>query len=198
MAAGEPLPDATATGHDLQRLLERHLPELRAYIRLRSGALVRRKESCSDLVQSVCLETLRERRRVRFDSDVAFRHWLFRAAERKIIDRARFWRQARRDDAREVTADGDDSSYETLLTGYATLMTPSRQAMAREQVARLEAAFDRIPAGYRDVITSVRYLGLSYAELAARSGRSEGAIRLQLCRALARLSEALSAASRQA
>jgi RNA polymerase sigma factor (sigma-70 family) len=178
---------------DLEQMLERHLPELRAYIRLRSGELVRRMESSSDLVQSVCLETLREKGRVRFRSEAAFRQWLFRAAERKIIDRARFWRAERRDGTRELHPEPDQSADRRLLTGYATLMTPSQHVIAREQVARLEAAFDALPSGYRGVITAVRYLGLSYAELAAQSGRSEGAVRIQMFRALARLSELLAA-----
>ena len=174
----------------MHALLERYLPRLRAFVRLRVDRALRERESSSDLVQSVCLETLREKGRVRFRSEAAFRQWLFKAAERKIIDRVRFWRAERRGGTQDL-ADPDQSADEHLLTGYATLVTPSAHLMAREQVARFEAAFDTLPASYREVITAVRYLGLSYAELAAQSGRSEGAVRIQMCRALARLSELL-------
>ena len=41
--------------NSLQKLLVRHLADLRAFVRLRMSPLLRQKESCSDLVQ-VCFE----------------------------------------------------------------------------------------------------------------------------------------------
>ncbi|MCA8975247.1 MAG: hypothetical protein KDC98_11025, partial [Planctomycetes bacterium] len=42
----------------VEELLVRHLPRLRAFVRLRSPFALRARESCSDLVQSVCREVI--------------------------------------------------------------------------------------------------------------------------------------------
>lgn len=168
---------------DLGHLLQDHVPALHAFLRARCGPLVSDRESFSDLVQSVCVELLRERPRFEYRSDDALRHWLFRAAERKIVDRARHWRADRRDPARLVPIDED-----RLLAGYGAACTPSRDLATREALARIERAFDDLPADYREVITGSRFLGMSHRELAERMQRSEGAVRVLLSRALARLS----------
>ena len=53
----------------MQRLLEEHLPRLRAFIRLRTNQAIRARESCSDLVQSVCREVLEEQRKLYLNPD---------------------------------------------------------------------------------------------------------------------------------
>ncbi len=171
----------------VDKLLVEHLPGLRAYVRLRSGPLVRGRESSSDLVQSVCAELLTERSRFEFRGADPFRRWLYRTAEHKIVDRARHWNTDKRDVAREA----DDLSNETLLSGYASLFTPSRHACAREEIVRLETTFDSLPEQYREIIVQSRYLGMSHSEIAEQSGRTDGAVRTTLCRALARLSDLL-------
>ena len=183
--------DQTEPDPDVDDLLIEHLPGLRAYVRLRSGPQIRARDTSSDLVQSVCAEVLAERSRFEFRGGAAFRRWLYQATEHKLVERARFWRAEKRDAGREVAAgDGADSS-DVILDGYANLFTPSRDACAREEVDRLERAFDALPQSYRDVITMSRFLGYSHTEIAQQSGRNEGAVRTQLSRALARLSELL-------
>ena len=68
----------------IEHLLSRHMPGLRAFIRLRAGPVVRARESESDLVQSVCREVLRGIERFDYQGDAAFKNWLFKAALRKI------------------------------------------------------------------------------------------------------------------
>lgn len=179
------VPDPTSSDA-IAALLTRHLSALRAFIVLRCGVALREQESVSDLVQSVCLDLLASPQRPRFDCEAEFRKWLFTSAERQVIDRARFWQAGRRNKKFEL----DDAE---ALAGYASLFTPSKDAAAREEIARIESAFAALPERYRDVITASRLLGLSYEEIAAQRGRSPGAIRTQLCRALARLSELLEA-----
>lgn len=159
-------------------------------MRLRSGPAVRARDSSSDLVQSVCAEVLTERSSFQFRNEAAFRRWLYQAAEHKIVQRARFWGAAKRSVAREARDVPSDSSHcEHVLDGYASLLTPSRDACAREEINRLERAFDALPRHYRDIITMSRFLGYANADIAERTGRSAGAVRTTLCRALARLSE---------
>lgn len=67
------------------------------------------------------------------------------------------------------------------------MSTPSRAAMGAEQLAAFEQVFDRLPEDYREVITLSKLVGLSHAEIAVEMKRSEGAVRVLLHRALARL-----------
>jgi RNA polymerase sigma-70 factor (ECF subfamily) len=167
----------------LQALLERHLPALRAWVRLRAGPQVRAHESQSDIVQSVCRELLEGLAGLEWRGEAAFRAWLFTAAVRKLVERQRHWQAARRDAAREqATPSGMD-----LAELYGTVLTPSRVAMAREDVTRLEAAFDELTEEQRDVLLLARVAGLSRAEIAERLGRTEDSVRNLLHRATARL-----------
>ena len=49
-------------------------------------------------------------------------------------------------------------------------------------------AFAQLPEDYREVITLSRVVGLSHGQIASQLGKSEGAVRVLLHRALARLS----------
>ena len=60
----------------LDALMVRYLPQLRAFVRLRAGPLVRVHESSSDLVQSVCREVIQNAERFRHPSESAFKQWL--------------------------------------------------------------------------------------------------------------------------
>ncbi|HVS17718.1 MAG TPA: sigma-70 family RNA polymerase sigma factor, partial [Planctomycetota bacterium] len=71
---------------------------------------------------------------------------------------------------------------------YRRFSTPSGAASLREEVERVESAFDRLSDEHREVITLAHLTGLSRSEIAERMQRSEGAVRVLLHRALARLS----------
>jgi RNA polymerase sigma-70 factor (ECF subfamily) len=169
-----------------ERLLRSLLPDLRAYVRLRTGPLVRAHESTSDLVQSVCAEVLAGLGEFRGDTEGSFRQWLYTAALRKVIDRQRFLTAERRD-ARALVEDGDGA----LRRCYASICSPSRAAIAREEIARFEAAFDELPDEHREILALICLAGLSHREAAERLGRSEEATRKLLSRARARLAALL-------
>ena len=179
----------------VETLMRSNLPGLRAFIRLRSGQLLRAKESVSDLVQSVCREVLQDLPRAEVESAEAFRCWLYTAAHRKILDRRKYWEREMRDAAREQPLDGapSDERDRSLLESYGVLATPSRHAEVKEEVARIERAFEELPEEYREVIALARIVGLSHREIAERMGRSEEAVRQLLARARARLARLLSA-----
>ena len=50
-----------------------------------------------------------------------------------------------------------------------------------------QAAFDELPADYREAVTLHRICGLNHAEIAAKMERSEGAVRNLVYRGLSRL-----------
>jgi RNA polymerase sigma-70 factor, ECF subfamily len=165
-------------------LLARFLPELRAFVRLRAGHRILGRESDDDLVQSVCREVLQDGLKTfEYRGVPAFKNWLYTRALHKIYDRNKFYGREKRDGAREQPIPTDPQ----YLSGFGNMLTPSRAAIQGEDVARLEAAFDRLSEDYREVITLAKIVGLSHAEIAAQMGRTEEATRVLLHRALARL-----------
>ena len=183
----------------LEVLLERYLPQLRAFVRLRAGALVRARESSSDLVQSVCREVLEHIDRFQHPSESAFKRWLYTTALRKILNRRDFYLAQKRDVLREVpieagasNASGSPERDRGLLACYGRFSTPSRGAMLREEIERIESAFELLSEEHREVITMAHVVGLSRKEIAESMGRSEGAVRVLLHRALVKMSGLLS------
>lgn len=175
----------------LESLVVEHLPALEAYVRLKLGARIRAKESIRDVVQSICVEVLRDEAEFEYRGEGPFRAWLFRHALHKIVNKNVFWGRGRRDVAKELQPlDGGSSSgpQVPLAELYATMGTPSEALAAKEAEARFESAFAKLPPDYQDAITLHRLAGLSHAEIAAEMGRSEGAVRNLVHRGLARLS----------
>ncbi|MFM7281466.1 MAG: RNA polymerase sigma factor, partial [Planctomycetia bacterium] len=76
---------------------------------------------------------------------------------------------------------------QSLMQGYAGLVTPSRHAAAREDLARAEAALAKLSEEHREIILLSRVVGLSHAQIAERTGKSEVAARSLLHRALAKM-----------
>lgn len=177
---------APPEGPDLDALLVRYLPRLRAFVRVHTNATVRQHESCSDLVQSVCRELLAGAGAFRYQGEGPFRSWLFRTALNKILERTRFLTAQKRDVRREKTQSAID--YGTL-PGLGP--TASQVAAASELGDRMERAFDELADDQRHVIALSRIVGLSHAEIAADMDRSEGAVRVLLSRALVAFTAAL-------
>jgi RNA polymerase sigma-70 factor, ECF subfamily len=191
MAPPAPTPDGTDAAADLARratsgdadslaaLLERYLPRLRAFVRLRVDASVRARESASDLVQTVCREVLQNAGQFEYRDEDRFRAWLFQTALNKIRDRARYHHAVRRAPRAEVSGDAlehaDDRS---------ALQSASQQAIARETAEAMERAFDLLSEEHREVITLSRIVGLPHAAIAQAMDRSEVAVRGLLSRAL--------------
>lgn len=172
----------------LDSLVVQHLPSLLAFVRLQAGPLVRGKESLRDVVQSACVEALRDAAGFEYRGDAQFRRWLFTQALNKIRNKHRHHRAQRRAAEREVADQGDEAA--ALAEGYATL-TPSRVAMGREEIGRLEAAFAKLPEDQREAVLLRRVVGMDYGEIAAAMAKKEGAVRTLVYRGVARLATLL-------
>ncbi len=182
-----------ATGGDagaVDDLIAAYLPRLRAFVRSRLDAELRRRESDSDVVQSVCRELLAERGAFHYRGETQFRGWLFTAAANKVREKARLHGRAKRDFRREAT-----NTEERALEGVPGDRTsPSHAALAHERVEILEAALDRLSDADREVIALARLAGLPIEEVASRVGKTMAATRKQLGRALLKLAAELEAA----
>lgn len=182
-----PQPKSSAPSDEIDsQVLARHLQPLQAYVRRQMGPRLAARESSDDIVQSVCRELLTAKARLHFPNDEALHGWLRTAAMRKILQKARHYRSARRSAGREVA-----DAHATHLAATGTPLTPSRDASAREEVERFEAALARLSSADREIITMIKVAGLSHEEAAQRTGRSVVASRTLLRRALIRLSELL-------
>jgi RNA polymerase sigma-70 factor (ECF subfamily) len=170
----------------LDALLRRHLPDLRTFVRAKSGPQLRALESCSDLVQTVCREALQSVEHYEWRGEGSFRRWLFTLALNKLRNRADYYAAERRDAARLIA--GSDVVGETP-GGFG----PSQHAIANEAAAKLEACLDRLHEEQREMILMARVIGMSHPEIAAELGVAEGAVRTRLSRAMARLATLMAA-----
>ncbi len=170
---------------EVEALVARYLPSLRAFVRLRMGGELRAKEESCDIVQSVAREVLQHADRFQHGGENGFREWLFTTAHRKVVKHLDHWRADKRSSRRETTLPEE-------LAGLG--LTPSRHASVREELAAVESAFDALSPEQRDVVTWSRLLGLSHRDIAQRLDKTEVAVRKILSRGLARLSAVLAAA----
>ncbi|MGE0143362.1 MAG: RNA polymerase sigma factor [Planctomycetota bacterium] len=169
----------------VEELLLRHLPALRAFLRLKAGPAILQHESSSDLAQSVCRDILEGADRFQFGGEPEFRKWLFTTAMRKIADRHEHW-QAQKRRAAAVQGGLDED-----LSALAAIWSPSQQAMAREELEAVERSFSRLSPDKQEVILMHRLMGMSHAQIAAELGKTEVAVRSMLSRALAELGAGL-------
>lgn len=182
----EPLPDRQ---RDLESLLLQQLPALRAYLRLKGGMLVRQLDTSSDILQSVCREILAHRDRFRHGSEEGVRRWMYATALRKVISRQRYHQAGKRHHGRAQALPTGSSlgSSAEILSCYASLVTPSRVAEAREELERIEHAFDQLTSEQRTVLLLAGIVGLSHEQIATELGKSEGAVHKLVARARAKL-----------
>ena len=169
--------------------LECHRPLIHALVRLNADRVLLMRDTCSDLAQTVFRHLLASWGKFSDEGEAAFRSWIVVTARNKLLDRRRRQLRQRRAAAREVELDAlsDTLKEELLMSAYRPICTPSQHAASREQIARFEAAFAKLPESCRDAITLARLGGLTYPEVATRLGKSTDAVRMLVNRGLARL-----------
>ncbi len=167
-------------------LLTRYLPSVRAFLRLRAGGLLLARESASDLAQSVCRDVLQSLDQFRYDGEDGFRRWLFKTAQRKIVDRYDYYKAQRRTPDRESPRLVTDT-----LAVYGDVPSPSHQLMAKEQLERLENAVEALPEDQREAFILCKVVGLTRRTVADDLNLSEGAVKMRLHRALITLAETM-------
>ncbi len=172
-------------------LFARNLPPLVAFIRARAGKAIAARESAVDIAQSVFREVLEDVDHIELKGEGAFRNWLFMQATRKVLDRAKFHGRGRRDVGREVAIPTAGPAADALLACYASIASPSQHAVANEELARFEAAVQKLPELQRDAVTMSRLMGLSYPQIAEQMKITESAVRGHVARGLAALSSQL-------
>ncbi len=152
-----------------ERLLRDCIPHVKRVVR-RTGV---RPDSVDDVVQDVLITVHRARQT--YDPSRSFANWLSAIAQRRAIDHLR---HRGRQDRREVT---DDVTYENYAdageTPEAALDGEDRSRDVRGAVAALSAA-------QREAVELIAVKQRSLAEAAAETGKTKGALKVNLHRAL--------------
>jgi len=151
---------------------------------------LRSKGGASDIVQQTFLEAQRDFGKFQGDSVEALQAWLKHLLLNNAADFARGFQDTdkRRID-REVGLPGGTSDAGGDLAGDTP--TPSVNAMAEEQAAKVRRALETLPEDYRQVIVWRYQEERSFAEIAERMGRTENAVRKLWFRAIERLEQEL-------
>jgi RNA polymerase sigma-70 factor (ECF subfamily) len=165
----------------------------RNYLRLQALALIgtglRVRLDPSDLVQETFLEAHRDFPRFAGHTEGEIVAWLRRILVRNLADQLKRHRSGGRDYRRQESLEAklDRSSLDIQEALQAGLSTPSGRAAEREQSVVLADALAALPADYREVIVLRHLERLKFDEIAARMGRSSGAVRMLWTRALEKL-----------
>lgn len=181
----------------IESLLAEQAPAIERYMLRHAGALLRERESASDLAQSVCREVLARLRegRIRFQGEAEFRQWLYRAAVLKLMSRRRYWQAERRDARRPAPWSLLDPNDSGSTEPFVDPATPSADAALLEEVERFARALARLSRDDGEVITLYHLEGLSHEEIADRKRITPAHSRVLLARALARLGKLSSSAA---
>ena len=172
----------------LQDVLEPHRVRLTAFVRVNGRGGPTKREDEEDHVQSFWRRVISDIDAFEGPNDFALRRWLLTAAQRMAMDKRKYHRSAKRDYAAEQSAVIASSvkPRDLLACLQDQPETPSRQAMVREQVERLEDAIAELPDQYRRAL-SLEFAGLDRSDIARELDQSEDAVKLLVCRARSRL-----------
>jgi RNA polymerase sigma factor (sigma-70 family) len=172
----------------IEALLERHLEDLRTYVRRNMDAALEQHESSADIVQSICREVLQSRGNFVHQGDAAFRQWLLQVALHKLIDRRRFYRARTRDAGRHEPEPATGFDLDELARLAGSLRSPSGEASMREELGQLASALDALSEADRAIIRMIHLEGLTHSDVGDRLGCTAPQSRGRLFLALARLS----------
>jgi RNA polymerase sigma-70 factor (ECF subfamily) len=172
------------TPDDTADLLRRHQPALRLWAEAQMPARLRGKLDALDLVQQTLLEALGDAARLGALPEHQALAFLRRALTNNLIDAARKYSR----DCEEVPAEAAAASSLQLADWLAAPDTsPSERAARNERFERLAAGLARLPDAQR-LAVEMRYLGgAKVADIAARLGKTEGAVAALLHRAVTAL-----------
>jgi RNA polymerase sigma-70 factor (ECF subfamily) len=177
----------------LGRLLELY----RNYLRLMARSLIsqplRVRLDASDLVQETFLKAHREFRSFLGSTEAELVTWLRQILVRNLADQVRQHRAKRRDYRREEAVEVllDRSSLAIQAQLATPISSPSAHSSRREQAVLLADALEKLPADYREVFLLRNLERIPFETIAARMGRSSGAVRMLWMRAIKKLSQLL-------
>lgn len=182
-------------GDALAEFIERHQSRLLAFIRRNLSERLAGKVEPQDILQETALGALAAIGHTGLDGRDPYR-WLCQLAEQRIIDaHRRYFAAQKRSAEREVPLEAPNArasqSPGLIQLLVASMTAPSQIASRDRKLTAVNQALDELPEEQRTGLR-LRYLeGRSSREIAHRFGKSDGAVRVMLSRALARLQKRL-------
>jgi RNA polymerase sigma factor (sigma-70 family) len=163
----------------LDALFARYGPELTRFAHGRLPRWARDLTDTPDLVQETLLQTFRQLGHFEWRGEGALRAYMRQAVMNRVRDELR---RHHRHPQREALPDDVPQPGPSAL----------QQVIGQEALDRYERAVGRLKEADRDLITSRFEMGLSYAEIAERTGReSANSARMAVARAVVRLTEVM-------
>lgn len=181
----------------LGMLLDRYRNYLRFLARTLMVSPLRLQVDPSDVIQETSLEAARDFARFTGATESELLSWLRRILVRNLADQLKHHQAGRRDLRRsESLEDLLERSGAAVHRALAcSAPSPPAQAESRERAVALADALEGLPEDYREVLRLRNLEHLPFDEVAARMGRSPGAVRMLWTRALEALSRGLEAGS---
>ncbi len=175
----------------LAEFLQANEHALLAFLRKRIGPQLARKVEPEDVLQEASMEAVRSLEKVDLSNWDPL-NWMFQICERKIIDAHRkFFVSQKRDASREAALPDGSGAPGIADLLVASMTTPSAAFSRDQKQLRMLAAIDTLPEEQREALRLRYLIGLSSKEIAAKLGKSDGAVRVMLSRSLAKLQNML-------
>jgi RNA polymerase sigma-70 factor (ECF subfamily) len=180
-AVPELLLEQTRAGDEAAR--GRLLELYRNYLRLMARTLIsqplRVRLDASDLVQDTLLKAHRDFAGFLGATEPELIAWQRQILVRSLSDQVKRHRagkrDVRRDEALEMMLDRSSAAVQQALA--APVSSPSSIASRREQAVLLADALEKLPSDYREVFIARNLEHIPFDQIAARMGRTSGAVR---------------------
>jgi RNA polymerase sigma-70 factor, ECF subfamily len=149
--------------------------------------------SPSDLVQETLLEAHRDFPQFRGTTEQELLAWLRQILVHNLVVAVRRHVQAsKRDVRRDVSLEQVCAALDRSAQGMAAILahhgtSPSDRVQREEMLVTLADRLAELPQDYREVIVLRHLQGCSFADIAVRLDRSEGAVRMLWLRAIGQL-----------
>ncbi|MCB9890410.1 MAG: sigma-70 family RNA polymerase sigma factor [Planctomycetes bacterium] len=169
----------------LERLVERHLPWIRAYVRKRLRGELRARADTQDVVQEAVIDVLEYGPRFEISDEDCFRALVARIVENNLHDHRRFLLRDCRDMRRERSRLSD--SVLALDPPRREITAPPVRASRAENEEWVRLSIELLSPSDRDVILLREWEQLSFEEIGSRLGIPHNTARMRFQRAMPRL-----------
>ena len=173
--------------------LEQYREYLHLLGRMQVDGQLAGKVDVSGVVQTTFLEAHEQLANWTSMNDEARVAWLRRAFANNLLDEIRRFRTRARDVSRERSLEQDIERSSAQLSGWliSDQTSPSHNAMRNERAVRIAEAVARLVPSQREAIELHHLKGLTLAEVAAQTSKTEGAVTALIFRGTRKLRELL-------
>jgi RNA polymerase sigma-70 factor, ECF subfamily len=177
-------------------LLEHYRNYLRLMAQSMIGSTMRIKLESSDLVQDTFLKAHRDFAQFAGRTERELVAWLRQILAHSLANQVKHHRVQGRDHRRQESLERllEQSSLAIRDALAAPAPSPSETASRHEEADLLADAVNRLPTDYREAFVLRTLEHIPFEEVAARMGRSTGAVRMLWARAVRRLNQMLQGA----